>query len=43
MQGEACACAACGLIWMQLDHEGLVNKLKDLGTADIVSELESLE
>ena len=43
MQGDACACASCGLIWMQIDQESLVSKLKDLGTAEIKSELETIE
>jgi hypothetical protein len=41
--GEAAACAACGLVWTELDVAALRQKLHDLGNEDVRRRLGLLE
>jgi hypothetical protein len=43
VSGAAAACAACGLVWAELDAAGLRQKLHDLGNEDVRRRLGLLE
>ncbi len=42
-QSAAAACAACGLVWTELDAAALRQKLRDLGNEDVRRRLGLLE
>ena len=43
ISGAAAACAACGLVWAELDAAALRQKLHDLGNEDVRRRLGLLE
>ena len=43
VSAAAVACAACGLVWTELDAEALRQKLRDLGNEDVRRRLDLLK